>query len=43
MKLQQVKTKWGVDGEGGRGKKRAADQQSERQTVGQKWIGVGQK
>jgi len=35
VKLQQVKTEWGVSG--GRERKRAADYCSERQSIGQKW------
>jgi hypothetical protein len=37
MKLQQVKTEWGVSGKGGRGRKRGTDQQSDRCNIGQKW------
>ncbi len=36
MKLQQVKTKWGVSGERGKERKRSAGLQIERQSVEQK-------
>jgi hypothetical protein len=37
MKYQQVKTEWGISGEGGRGRSRATDKQSERWSIGEKW------
>ena len=42
MKYQQVKTEWGVSGEGGRGRKRATDYQRKRDgaQAEAKWRGL---
>jgi hypothetical protein len=41
MKCQQVKTERGVSKEGGRGRKRGTEWQSERWSIGQKWRWCG--
>ncbi len=37
MKSQQMKTEWGVSGEGGREREEQINRERERQNVGQKW------